>query len=97
MYTVLVEDRAAEDIQDGIDYYDEQLIDLGDKFKNAVDKEFGALAKNPFYQVRYKSTRCKPIKKFPYLIHFQVNEPDKIVKVFAVINTNKNPDTSWIK
>lgn len=97
MYTVLVEDRAANDIQDGIDYYDEQLIDLGDKFKNAVDKEFSALAKNPFYQVRYNNIRCKPVKKFPYLIHFQVDERDKNVKVFSVINTSKDPDKSWIK
>lgn len=97
MYTVLIEDRAAEDIQDGMDFYDEQVQGLGDKFKEAVDKEFTALEKNPFYQIRYSSIRCKPVRKFPFLIHFQIDEDEKLVLVFAVINTHKDPDTNWLK
>jgi toxin ParE1/3/4 len=97
MYNVLVENRAVDDIQDGIDYYDDQLVGLGNKFENAVDKEFAALKKNPFYQIRYNDIRCKPVMKFPYLIHFQVNEAKKNVNIFAVINTQKDPDTNWLK
>jgi hypothetical protein len=97
MYTVFVEDRAANDIQNAIDYYDNQLVGLGYKFEKAVDNEFIALAKNPFYQIRYNDIRCKPIKKFLYLIHFQINESEKFVNVFAIINTNKDPDKNWVK
>lgn len=97
MFTILIEDRAAEDIQDGIDYYDEKQVGLGRKFKDAVDKEFIIMEQNPFYQIRYNNIRCKIVKKFPYLIHFEVNEAEKIANVFAVINTSKNPDTNWIK
>lgn len=97
MYFVLIEDRAANDIQDHMDYYDGQLLNLGEKFKSALDKELSALAKNPFYQIRYNSIRCKPIKNWPFLIHFQVDESQKIVYVFAVINTNKDPKSNWLK
>lgn len=97
MYTVLVEDRASEEIQKGMEFYDEQVQGLGARFKDAVDKEFSALAQNPFYQIRYNDIRCKPVKKFPFLIHFQVNETEKIVLVFAVIGTSTDPDTKWLK
>ncbi len=97
MFTVLIEQRAAYDIQESIDYYDEKQIGLGLKFKNAIDKEFIAMEQNPFYQIRYGNVRCRLVKKFPYLIHFNVNELNKCVSVFAVINTSKDPNTNWIK
>ena len=97
MYEILIEDRAALDFQNGIDYYDEQQAGLGKKFNDSFENEISALSKNPFYQLRYSTIRCKPIKKFPYLIHFQVNEANKIVFVFAIINTSKDPGKAWLK
>ena len=67
MFTVILEDRASQDIQNAIDYYDSKEIGLGLKFKNALDKEFIALELNPFYQIKYNAIRCKLVKKFPYL------------------------------
>ena len=96
MYAVLVEDRAADDIQDGIDYYDNESAGLGHKFETAVDKEFSAIAKNPFYQIRYKNIRCKLVKKFPYLIHFYVDEAVKTAYILAVISTHKDPKKNWL-
>ena len=37
-YNVVIEENALEDIQQAIDYYDEQLIGLGEKFENAIHK-----------------------------------------------------------
>ncbi len=97
MFIVCVEDRAAQDIQIAVDYYNEKLSGLGKKFEEALDKEFEALSKNPFYQIRYSNIRCKPVKNFPYLIHFQVNKTLMTIYVFAVINTNKDPKKAWLK
>ena len=87
---------AAKDIQNTIDYYNNKIKGLGPKFENAVDKEFTTLSKNPFYQIRYKDIRCKPVKKFPCLIHFHVDEHEKIVRIFAVINTHRDPNQQWL-
>ncbi len=96
MYDILIEDRAGIDIQDGIDYYNTESAGLGLKFETAVDKEFLAISKNPFYQIRYKNIRCKLVKKFPYLIHFYVDEAIKTAYVLAVINTSKDPKENWL-
>ena len=96
MFKVLVEGRAKADIQKGIDYYDEINKELGLKFEKAVDKEITGLKKHALYQIKYKNIRCKLIKNFPYLLHFTINETEKIVLVYALINTSKNPDKNWL-
>ena len=96
MYTIFVEDGAGNDVQDGIDYYDDKATGLGLKFKTAVDKEFSAISKNPFYQIRYNNVRCKQVKKFPYLIHFYVDEAVKTAYILAVISTHKDPKKNWL-
>ena len=96
MFHIYIENRALADIQEAIDYYDSQQVGVGAKFLKAVEKEFVALEKNPFYAIRYKNVRCKQIKKFPYLIHFTIDETEEIIFVTAVISTHRNPDTSWL-
>jgi hypothetical protein len=32
-----------------------------------------------------------PIEKFPYLVHYRVNEQNKTVKVEAILHTNRDP------
>ncbi len=86
-FSVVIEPRALTDIQKAIDYYDEQLPGLGERFNAAVDKHIAAIALNPFYQVRYKDYRALPITKFPYSIVFYTDEVYKVVYVIAVFNT----------
>lgn len=91
-YSVVIEPVALQDIQQGIDFYDEQQIGLGEKFEVAVNKHLTALEKNPFFQVRYDNVHCLPVKKYPYMIHFTINETDKIVAVRAVFHTSLDPE-----
>ena len=96
-YSIHIAASAIEDIQKVIDYYDEQEIGLGEKFEKAINRHFLSIRKNPFFQVRYDSIRCLPIKKFPFMIHFVVNEERERVNVIAVLHTSLNPDANWIK
>lgn len=96
-FLVIIENRAASELQDAIDYYDEQQAGLGRKFVDDVNKSIAAIARNPFYQIRYSTIRCLPLKKFPFMIHFHVDEPSKIVKVFAIIHDARNPEEQYPK
>ena len=91
-FVVVVEKRAQSDIQQSIDYYDKQQIGLGEKFWAAVKKHVATLSTNPFFQIRYGEIRCLPIRKFPFMIHFLVDEKSKIVYVISVFHTSQNPD-----
>lgn len=96
-FRIVIETRAFEDIQDAILYYNQQQPGLGKHFLNAVNNLFSILNEHPFYQIRYDDVRCLPIKKFPYMAHFTVDEAQFIVKVYALVNTHRNPDKFWKK
>ncbi len=93
-FTIRIEPEAGEDIQEGIDWYNEQQTGLGKEFHIAVKARFKKLQTNPFYQVRYENVRCLPLKKYPYMIHFTIHEERKMVVVHAVLNTSRDPK-SW--
>lgn len=91
-----IEPSAKNDIQQEINYYNDKQNGLGKKFHADIKTSFNAIRKNPFYQIRYDNVRCLPLKKFPAMIHFTVDEVKKRITVRAVINTNRDPKTSWI-
>lgn len=95
-YKIRVEERALLDIQQAFDYYEEQQEGLGIRFNQSVFHSFDVLSRNPFYQVRYDSFRCLPVKKFPYMIHFEVDEVNAAVIVYAIINTHLDPEKNWL-
>jgi toxin ParE1/3/4 len=88
-YNVILDTLALEDLQEAIDYYDQQKVGLGKKFDDHFDKLVSTLEINPFFQVRYDTVRCLPMKSFPYMIHYTINQTSQTVNVFAVINTSK--------
>ena len=90
-FTIKVEPEALEDIQVGIDWYNENQAGLGRKFLAEVKACFKLLKINPFYQIRYDDVRCLPLKKYPFMVHFTVHEADKLVIIRAVFNTHLDP------
>ncbi|NBR14503.1 MAG: type II toxin-antitoxin system RelE/ParE family toxin [Crocinitomicaceae bacterium] len=95
-FTLELDPRAIQDIQEAIDYYDEQLVGLGEKFEAYLNKYMKSLSKNPFFQIRYDSIRCLPLKKYPYMIHFTVDEKLNTVYIHSVLNTARDPKEYWI-
>ncbi len=90
-FTIRLEPEACRDIQEGVDWYNEQQTGSGKEFHAAVKASFIKLQKNPFYQIRYDHVRCLPLKKYPYMIHFTLNEVNRRVVVHAVLNTFRDP------
>jgi toxin ParE1/3/4 len=95
-FIIEIDSRAVQDIQHAIDYYDEQQIGLGKIFESTLNKHFISLEKNPFFYIRYDNVHCLPLKKFPYMIHFTVNENDFRVTIIAVFHTSLHPQ-KWKK
>lgn len=90
-YTLIIDPRAIQDIQKAIDYYDEQQPGLGLRFEDVVNKKLVALKKSPFFQIRYDNVRCLPLKKFPYMVHFTINEQKNNITIHAVFHTSLDP------
>lgn len=90
-FTLVIDPGVIRDIQEAIDYYDEQQTGLGERFEAALNKHLLTLEKNPFFRIRYDDVRCLPVKKFPYIVHFTIDEVQQVVTIRAVFHTALNP------
>jgi plasmid stabilization system protein ParE len=91
-YKVKIEPEALSDIQEITDWYNEAQAGLGKRFQNTAIKQINSLNKDPqIYAIRYKEIRCMLVKKFPYMVHFFINQETSAVEVLAVISTDRNP------
>ncbi|REL24795.1 type II toxin-antitoxin system RelE/ParE family toxin [Rhodohalobacter sp. SW132] len=95
-FSILLDRRAIDDIQEAIDYYEENEPGLGSKFEDDLNNRLVTLSENPFFQIRYDNVRCLPLKIYPYMIHYSVNEKQKTIIVRSVLNTFKDPK-NWGK
>ncbi len=74
-YRIKIDPEALTDIREIIEWYDNQKADLGKRFQNTVIRQIDYLAENPrLFAIRYKEIRCMLIPKFPYMVHFYINE-----------------------
>lgn len=92
-YHLKIDVDAFKNIQETYEWYELQLKGLGSRYKNQTQKQINALKNDPYlFSLKYKTIRCKKIEKFPFLIHYQIDEKTKTVTVFAVFHTSRNPE-----
>lgn len=75
---------AQEELHEAFLYYSKIEPDLGRKFISCMAEAMNSLEINPFYAIRYGSFRLKIVPRFPYLLHFIVDEKQQIVKVIGI-------------
>lgn len=93
LYKLTIDVDALNDIQEAVAWYELQLKGLGIRYKNQVKKQINSLKKNPHsFALKYNTIRCRKIEKFPFLIHYKIDEELKMVIVFAVFHTSRNPE-----
>jgi plasmid stabilization system protein ParE len=91
-YKISIDQDALKDIQDATDWYNEQLPGLGGHFQRLVKAQISSLKSNArLYSVRYDDIRCMLIPRFPFLVHFTISEKKKLVEIFGVLHTSRNP------
>ncbi|MDP2366036.1 MAG: hypothetical protein Q8M94_19970 [Ignavibacteria bacterium] len=75
-FKIKIEPEAVDDIQSSIVWYNKQQAELGKKFLSELKLHINLLKTNPFIQIRYNKVRCLPLRSFPFMIHFTVNESE---------------------
>ena len=97
MFEIIILLRADLEVDEIAEYYESLSDGLGTKFFNEYQKYVDTLNTFPFFEEKYNIVRTLPLKKFPYTIHFTVDEINKIVAVHAVISNYQDPNTTRIK
>lgn len=97
VFNVIILERADLEIEEAYLYYENIQSVLGVKFILEYENYLNTLKNIPYFQQRYQAIRILPLKKFPYSIHFSVDELQKIVNIHAIICDYQNPDDTRIK
>ncbi len=92
LYKVKIDQEAMLDLQEIIEWYNQQAQGLGARFLKQITSQINSLKKTPFvYANRYADVRCMIIKKFPFMVHYKIDSDQKLIIIFAIFHTSRNP------
>jgi toxin ParE1/3/4 len=91
-FNVIFSPVAIDDAEQAVDYYEKKQTGLGKRFAAQLLLTLNTIKRNPFFaSIRYDDIRCAGIKKFPYLVHYHINEEELLVTIIAVYSTYREP------
>ena len=92
MYKVKLLPITRIDLQKAKKWYNEQRAELGEEFKQEVNKEINYIGTYPLhYQIKYKEIRVSYVTRFPYGVFYFIEEDKKQVIIIGVLHTKRNP------
>lgn len=95
---VLILEKAKKDVRDTSKWYNQKQKGLGLRFVKHVRSNLKFISNNPLASInRYKNIHTTVMFDFPYMIHYRIDEINKIVVVISVLHTSLNPNKNWTK
>jgi len=94
-FHLLISQEAKLDIFDAFLWYEKKRNSLGFEFELSLERSFEVIVNNPLaFQEKYDNVRIHFVERFPYGIHYIVEETT--IRIFGVFHTSINP-THWQK
>lgn len=91
-YLLSIRDKAIAEIETSYKYYEEQKIGLGNEFVEAVFNEINYIQEQPLHFRKFiKNYRQLKIKRFPFLIVYEVVKNKNEIVILSVFHTSRNP------
>ena len=98
VYTSLLSSKAAKEIEDSWNWYEDRQVGLGDRFIKEVIDCINKIVFHPDrYPCRYKSYRETFINIFPFSIIYRINKKNKTVIIISIFHSSRNPKKKYIK
>jgi len=94
-YRLLYLDEVIKDVQDAKEWYKKQHNGLETEFAIAIESALLQLLEKPaIYSIRYKNIRVAHPKRFPYNIHFYIDQANSAVVIIAIVHNKRHPKTA---
>ena len=95
-HTLVIKEEAARETIESYLWYEARVEGLGESFLGELDKCYSAVLQNPeAFQKQYKSFRQANIRRFPFVMTFEIENDD--VVVYSVFHTSRNPRKKYPK
>jgi plasmid stabilization system protein ParE len=84
------------DVKEAKEWYRSQKKGLEKRLADDIKTAIFRLRDTPFvHAVRYKNIRIAHLDKFPYSIHFYIDEPDQKIIIIAILHNRRNPSIAY--
>lgn len=93
-YLVEISEGARADILEAKRWYNRQRDGLGEEFSNSIKEKVKTIKRQPHFAVKYRDVRTLSIVRFPYLIHFRINEDASTIEILGVVSMHRGPEKS---
>lgn len=91
-FQVIILEKTFQEIENARNYYENNQINLGTSFTKEVFSILEILESNPLlFPVKFNNIREAVIKKFPFVVVFQVLTNNEII-VLSVFHFRRNPE-----
>ena len=85
-------DRAKEDIEKAVLWYERQRKNLGFEFLDCIKQSEELIITNPeLYAISHSSFRGCIVKRFPFSIYYTIESTNKII-VHSVFDNRQDPE-----
>jgi len=92
MYKSIILPLAKQDIEEAAQWYDSKQKGLSKRFTSQVREKVKFILQNPTASaLRYDGVRTSVLDIFPFMIHYSIDEAQKLVIVSAVLHTRRHP------
>ncbi len=92
VYQLLYFDEVEADVSEAKIWYKEQKEGLEIEFAAMLAKTIEKIVQRPTtYSIRYKKVRIANTKRFPFSIHFYIDEITIAVVITAIVHTKRHP------
>jgi addiction module RelE/StbE family toxin len=96
-FKAVVSPVAKADVRKAVAYYKKEASEkVAQNFVKDYEQTVLMIQQNPFFQIYYKDYRGFPMKKYPYIILYKVDEKENLILIKAVFNahqdTKKRPE-----
>lgn len=89
--TIKFHSEARREFFNAADYYEEQVVGLGDAFVSEVEKVLDVIEQFPLTGTKITSTERRfLVSRFPFGIIYPVE--DDLIKIFAVMDLRRKPN-----
>jgi toxin ParE1/3/4 len=91
VYKIKISSIAKANVLESLAFYRKNTTKkVVSNFISDYEQSLEIIKQNPFFKIYYKDFRGLPLKKFPFIIFYQINENKKTIFIKAVFHTSQN-------
>ncbi|WP_207497224.1 type II toxin-antitoxin system RelE/ParE family toxin [Aridibaculum aurantiacum] len=83
---------ALQDMLEAKQWYNQQQSGLGNRFQSDVEEVIKRIKMNPtFASIKFGSIRTAACSSFPYAVHYEYEELEKLVRIISIFHFSRKP------